>query len=64
MIVLDTDVLSNPLKPVSDPVMPAWLNRQVRRELFVTTIRFAEWRAGLALLPAGSAAAATFKRST
>ncbi len=53
MIVLDTNVLSEPLKPVPDPVVLAWLDRQVRRDLFLTTISVAELLAGVAMLPEG-----------
>jgi hypothetical protein len=53
VIVLDTNVLSEPLKPVPDPAVLAWLDRQVRRDLFLTTISVAELLAGVAMLPEG-----------
>lgn len=53
MIVLDTNVLSEPLKPMPAPAVLAWLDRQVRRDLFLTTISVAELLVGVALLPEG-----------
>lgn len=53
MIVLDTNVLSEPLKPMPSGAVLAWLDRQSRREMFVTTITLAELLEGVALLPFG-----------
>ncbi len=54
MIVLDTNVLSEPLRPRPDPRVIAWLDAQVLETLHVTTITLAELRYGIANLPAGA----------
>jgi predicted nucleic acid-binding protein len=53
MIVLDTNVLSEPSKPRKDPRVVAWLDRQPRSSLFVTAISLAEIYSGIAVLPDG-----------
>lgn len=53
MIILDTNVLSEPLKPRPEPAVIAWLDAQEPQTLFVTSINLAELLAGVALLPAG-----------
>lgn len=53
MIVLDTNVISEPLRPAGDPTVRAWLNAQSPETLFTTTINIAEMLAGVALLPTG-----------
>lgn len=53
MIVLDTDVLAELLKPEPDPAAMAWLAAQRRGELYTTTISEAEVAAALATLPKG-----------
>lgn len=53
MIILDTNVISVPSKPQSDPVVMAWLNRQALATLFVTAINVAELSEGVAILPEG-----------
>lgn len=53
MIILDTNVLSEPLRPVPDPRVRAWVNAQVTTSLFVTTVSQAEMLFGVALLPHG-----------
>jgi predicted nucleic acid-binding protein len=53
MIILDTNVISVPSKPQSDPAVMAWLNRQVPATLFVTAINIAELSEGVATLPEG-----------
>ena len=54
MIVLDTNVLSETLKPVPDVRVMAWLGAQPRAALFTTTVTRAEILYGLHLLPDGS----------
>ncbi|MFM0652910.1 type II toxin-antitoxin system VapC family toxin [Paraburkholderia sediminicola] len=54
MIVLDTNVLSEALRPVPDPGVMAWLAAQPRTALFTTTVTRAEILYGLHLLPDGS----------
>lgn len=53
MIILDTHVISEPLKPRPDTAVLRWLDRQSAETLYVTTISQAELLAGVAALPAG-----------
>jgi len=53
MIILDTNVLSEPLKPRPESAVIEWLDAQEPQTLFVTSINLAELLAGIALLPAG-----------
>lgn len=53
MILLDTNVLSEPLKPAPDPTVLAWLDAQAIETLYVPTITLAEIRFGIAALPDG-----------
>jgi predicted nucleic acid-binding protein len=42
MIILDTNVVSEPLKPAPNPVVVDWLNAQAPATLFITSINLAE----------------------
>ena len=53
MIILDTNVVSEPLKPMPSPVVLNWLDQQDPQTLFLTTISLAELLAGVEILPAG-----------
>ncbi|MDI1247043.1 MAG: type II toxin-antitoxin system VapC family toxin [Rhodoferax sp.] len=53
MIILDTNVVSEPLKPQPDPAVLQWLNAQLPETLYLTTITVAELLAGADKLPAG-----------
>lgn len=53
MILLDTNVVSEPLRPVPDTRVIAWIDAQPLETLFLSAITVAELRAGVALLPAG-----------
>jgi toxin FitB len=53
MILLDTNVVSEPLRPAPDPRVVAWIDAQPLETLFLSAITVAELRAGVALLPAG-----------
>ncbi len=53
MIVLDTNVVSEPLKPRPDAAVLRWLDRQAPATLFLTTISQGELLAGALVLPAG-----------
>ena len=53
MIVLDTNVVSEPLKAAPDPAVLDWLNAQEPQTLFLTTVNLAELLADVELLPAG-----------
>lgn len=53
MIILDTNVLSEPLRPDPDQRVVQWLDAQIAETLFLTTVTIAELRYGIAALPAG-----------
>ena len=53
MIVLDTNVLSEVLRPVPEPRVVDWLKDQPRTSLFTTTVTRGEILYGIRLLPAG-----------
>jgi toxin FitB len=53
MIILDTNVVSEPLKPQPDPKVLAWLDAQAPETLYLTSINLAELATGIAVLPAG-----------
>jgi toxin FitB len=53
MIILDTDVISEAMRPSADPVVSAWLNQQVSETLYLSSISLAELHFGIASLPAG-----------
>lgn len=53
MIIVDTNVISEPLRPAPDPHVVAWLDEQVVETLFLTAITVAEVRFGIASLPRG-----------
>ncbi len=53
MIVLDTNVISEAMRPEPDPSVRAWLNRQAADTLFITSVTLAELTFGIATLPAG-----------
>lgn len=53
MIVLDTNVVSEPLRAAAAPAVIAWLDRQNIETLFLSTISLAELRYGVAALPEG-----------
>jgi toxin FitB len=53
MILLDTNVVSEPLRPAPNPRVVAWIDAQSLETLFLSAITVAELRAGVALLPAG-----------
>lgn len=53
MIVLDTNVLSETLRPVPDARVLAWLEGQPRTTVFTTTVTRGELFSGVRLLSAG-----------
>lgn len=53
MIVLDTNVVSEPLRAAPNPTVVAWLDAQVAEHLFLPAICLAELLAGVEALPAG-----------
>jgi predicted nucleic acid-binding protein len=53
MIILDTNVISEPLKPHADSVVIRWLDAQDPDTLYLTAVNLTEVLIGIALLPAG-----------
>ena len=53
MIILDTNVVSEPTRPTPSPLVRRWLAQQDRKELYTTTITEAEILLGLELMPRG-----------
>ena len=53
MIVLDTNVISAPLRPAPENRVTEWINAQALETLYLSAITVAEVRFGLASLPAG-----------
>jgi predicted nucleic acid-binding protein len=53
VIILDTNVVSEPLRPRPDPQVLEWLDRQAPATLYLTTISVAELWAGVEVMPAG-----------
>jgi toxin FitB len=53
MILLDTNVISEPLKLTGNTAVLAWLDAQLVETLYLSAISLAELRFGIAALPAG-----------
>ena len=53
MIVLDTNVVSEAMKPEPNPSVRAWLNAQVAQTLYLSSVTLAELLFGIAALPSG-----------
>ncbi|GGA81205.1 plasmid stability protein StbB [Nitratireductor aestuarii] len=53
MILLDTNVVSEPLRPSPDTTVVAWIDAQPVETLYLSAMTVAELRAGVAVLPAG-----------
>jgi predicted nucleic acid-binding protein len=53
MILLDTNVVSEPLKTTADTNVLAWLDAQAIETLYLSSISLAELRFGIAALPEG-----------
>lgn len=53
MILLDTNVVSEPLRQQPEARVIAWIDAQPLETLFLSAITVAELRAGVALLPTG-----------
>ena len=58
MIVLDTNVISEAIKPQPNPAVQAWLDAQPAHDLFLTSVTLAELWFGIGVLPAGQRRAA------
>lgn len=53
MIILDTNVVSEAMKPEPHPSVRAWLNDQVLETLYLSSVTLAELLFGIAVLPGG-----------
>ena len=53
MIVLDTNVLSELMRPAPDGLVVQWMDTQPNASLFTTTVTQAEILYGVSILPAG-----------
>ena len=53
MIILDTNVVSEPMKPDGDRGVQAWLDEQIAETLYITSISVSELLLGIELLPGG-----------
>lgn len=53
MILLDTNVISEVMKPAPHPAVRDWLDAQAAGTLFLSSITIAEIRFGVRVLPAG-----------
>jgi toxin FitB len=53
LIILDTNVISEPVRPTPDPAVLSWLDAQDVETLFLAAISVAELRHGVTTLPDG-----------
>lgn len=53
MIVLDTNVVSEPMKPNGNPAVQTWLDQQVAETLYLTATSLSELLVGIQILPDG-----------
>jgi predicted nucleic acid-binding protein len=53
MILLDTNVVSEPLRPKPDPNVLRWLDAQAAESLYLSTVSLAELLLGIESLPTG-----------
>ena len=51
MILLDTNILSEPMRPSPNKRVISWLDQQIVNDLFICAITKAEIELGIALLP-------------
>lgn len=53
MIVLDTNVVSEAMRPTPHPAVRTWLNNQAAETLYLSSVTLAELLFGIQLLPTG-----------
>ena len=53
MIVLDTNVVAEPMKPGGNPAVRTWLDQQVAETLYLTATSLSELLVGIEILPDG-----------
>jgi predicted nucleic acid-binding protein len=58
MIVLDTNVVSEAMKPSANPAVLAWLNEQAAETLYLSSVTLAALLFGIGNLPSGKRKAA------
>jgi hypothetical protein len=51
--ILDTNVVSELMRPTPDPVIESWIARRATLSLFLTVVSEAELRFGAAVMPTG-----------
>lgn len=54
MILLDTNVISEAMKPQPHPAVLGWLDAQTAETLFISSVTVAELLFGIGVLPAGA----------
>ncbi len=54
MILLNTNLVSEPWKPKPDPRIVAWIDAQLVETLYLSAVTVAERRFGIVAMPAGS----------
>ncbi len=64
MIILDTNVISEVMRPEPAARVTDWLAGQLRSSLYVTSLSYAEIRFGLALMPASKRREALTEQAT
>ena len=53
MILLDTNVVSELMRPVSDRAVERWIDGQIAETLFLPSVSLAELLVGIAVMPPG-----------
>ncbi len=53
MIILDTNIVSEPMKPGGNPAVRDWLDRQAAETLYLTATSLSELLVGIEILPRG-----------
>lgn len=53
MIILDTNVVSEPMRREANPLVQSWLDQQALETLYLTSISLAELMLGIEVLPDG-----------
>lgn len=64
MIILDTNILCELMRPQPDKLVLNWLNAQITHVLYVTTITVTEVLHGIARLPTGKRKTLLFNTAT
>jgi predicted nucleic acid-binding protein len=53
MIIVDTNVISETMRPDPNPAVIAWLDAQAEQTLYLSTVSLAELLLGIAIMPPG-----------